>query len=352
MPRRDATSLIGNQESGVLGGAQQVKVVQVVVPQDATPGQTLQIQVDNTLMNVVVPANAMPGSNLSIEVPVNPVAPQPAVVPGTPLPQQQVMQQHPVAAASPAVATGRIGDRRTVPDGATALCQPNAITLSSWEVKDASLCKKISLALRCSVADTSRAYIYIRDNHSLELNDTMSISSFCTCCCPFQDSIRVEYFDRAPWMATCTIAPFPWCCCVTFVSAAALPLTPVRAGKSVRAPTTDVSAPLAIRLPTQGQPKLEVVDLSCLCCCMKIDPCCHGKRVVYMPSEEMPFPCCCCPNRVNCCDNCCGCCGPVTGNPKIFSIFSPQPKDAIGFVNAAQAAMRRGGSPESMHIER
>ena len=224
MPRRDATSLIGNQEPGVVAGAQQVKVVQVLVPQDATPGQTLQVQVDNTLMNVVLPANAVPGSNLSIEVPVEPVSPQPAVVPGIP-----------AAAASPPVATGRIGDRRTVQDGATALCQPNAITLSSWEVKDARLCEKICLALRCSVADTSRAYIYIRDNHSLELNDTSGFCSFCTCCCPFQDSIRVEYFDRAPWTTTCTLAPFPWCCCVTCVSAAPPPLThtlltPVRAG--------------------------------------------------------------------------------------------------------------------------
>ena len=191
------------------------------------------------------PANAVPGSNLSIEVPVEPVSPQPAVVPGIP-----------AAAVSPPVATGRIGDRRTVQDGATALCQPNAITLSSWEVKDARLCEKICLALRCSVADTSRAYIYIRDNRSLELNDTSSFCSCCTCCCPFQDSIRVEYFDRPPWTTTCTLAPFPWCCCVTCVSAAPPPLThtlltPVRAGKSVHTRTTDVP-PLRLACPRRA----------------------------------------------------------------------------------------------------
>ena len=128
--------------------------------------------------------------------------------------------------------------------------------------------------------------------------------------------------------------------------------THTRASRQKCAHTHDRRPPLATRLPTQGQPKLEVVDLGCMCCCMKIDPCCCGQKVVYMPSEQMPFPCCCSPNRVGMCDNCCGCCGPVTGNPKIFSVFSPQPKDATGFVNAAQAAMRRGGSPESMQIER
>jgi hypothetical protein len=94
----------------------------------------------------------------------------------------------------------------------------------------------------------------------------------------------------------------------------------------------------------QAAPKLEVVDLGCMCCCMKVDPCCHGKRVVLMPFEKMPPPCCCCSNRVGACNNCFGLCGPVTGNPKIYGGFGPQPKDKAAFVAAANAMMAGQGS--------
>lgn len=81
-------------------------------------------------------------------------------------------------------------------------------------------------------------------------------------------------------------------------------------------------------------------------CGVKIDPCCCGKAVVIMPFEMMPPPCCCCSNRVSGCDNCCGLCGPVTGNPKIYGLFSPQPKNADAFVQAAKMAMASvGGAP-------
>ena len=132
----------------------------------------------------------------------------------------------------------------------------------------------------------------------------------CSCCCEVKDYVSVEYNDRAPYAKTCKRSPFPCCC-----------------------------------LFNCDQPKLEVVNLGFMCCCMKCDTCCcccESKQVVIMPFESLPFPCCCCSNRVGCCDNCCGLCGPITGNPKVFSLFGPQPKHADAFVAAGQQVMQRG----------
>ena len=85
-----------------------------------------------------------------------------------------------------------------------------------------------------------------------------------------------------------------------------------------------------------------------MCCCVRIDPCCLGKRVVIMPFEMFPFPWCCCSNRVSACDNCFNLCGAPTGNPKFFGWFAPQPKNTTAFVKMVQAAMnnaKRSGAP-------
>ena len=95
--------------------------------------------------------------------------------------------------------------------------------------------------------------------------------------------------------------------------------------------------------------------MATLCCFIKCDPCCLGKRVVIMPFEQCPPPLCCCSNRVGCCDNNCGCCGPVTGNPKLFLMFAPQPKNAAAFVQAAKNALLasvRGSAPSGSEMER
>mmetsp|Transcript_49959 Transcript_49959/g.130112 ORF Transcript_49959/g.130112 Transcript_49959/m.130112 type:complete len:319 (-) Transcript_49959:710-1666(-) len=313
-----------------------VPTVTITCPEGAVPGGTLMVQDPSTgqQVQVVVPEGIMPGQNFEVHMPASvqakPQAPvpmaqtvvqtaQPVAAPVV-SPQQVIVQQ---AAPQVVILQGTTGmqhakgDRLTVQKGCTRLTQPNTIGVSSWEVKDVGVCDKITLLLRCSVSDVSRSYIYIRNNNSLELNDTNGIRNCCTCCCEIPDDVRVEYFDRPPWAPECNCAPFPYCCCIY-----------------------------------NSRPKLEVVDLGCMCCCVHIDPCCCGKKVVIMPFEMMPPPCCCCSNRVGWCDNYCGLCGPVSGNPKIFGLFAPQPKDAVLFVGAAQQAMMSGGGVESEEMER
>ena len=203
------------------------------------------------------------------------------------------------------------GDRKTKQNGMTALDNSNNIEVSSWEVKRVGICQQMFLALKCAKADVTRSYIYIRSNNSLELNDTNGWKTCGTCCCAIQDNISVEYYDRKPYKEACKLAPFPWCC-----------------------------------LCYKDIPKVEVLDNGYMCCCVKIDLCCLGKQAVIMPFEKLPPPCCCCSNRTSPCDNCFGLCGPPTGNPKIFSPFSPQPKDAVAFVAAIQQAMTTARSLE------
>ena len=206
--------------------------------------------------------------------------------------------------------TGTTGDRRTNHNGATKIQNPGMIRISDWELRGPGCCDKCRLALQCSWWDTTRSYLYVRDNHSIEHNDANGIKNCCTCCCFSQaDDVWVTYSDRAPYAKHCKPSPFPCCC---FLNCA--------------------------------QPKLEVIDLGFMCCCIKCNTCCcccESKRVVIMPFEKFPFPCCCCSNRVSRCDNWCGCCGPVTGNPKIYGLFAPQPKDAEAFVAASQQLMMR-----------
>ena len=107
------------------------------------------------------------------------------------------------------------GDRREKQNGLTSLMPQSgptgSIAVTSWEIKQVGACEKCCLALRCSVPDTSRAYLYIRNNGSLEANDTNGIRACGSCCCDIQDNIRVEYFDRSPYSSNCNVAPFPCC---------------------------------------------------------------------------------------------------------------------------------------------
>lgn len=194
-------------------------------------------------------------------------------------------------------------DRQTPHSGSTARENRDSIKIVyDAELKDLPLCQQISLLCACcSIYDKERSYLYLREN-SMESNVVIA-----PCCgyCTDLDFIDVTYFDRPPFAKQCRTGPCPFCCC----------------------------------LFTCDQPKVELVDNSCLCFFQQVDPCCCGKQVVLMPFETFPIPCCCCVNRVGWCDNCCGCCGPITGNPKIFSPFRPQPLDAVAFVAAVQRKM-------------
>ena len=204
------------------------------------------------------------------------------------------------------------GDRLTEHAGATQLKTarrtevPNTIGISDWELKGPTCYEQICLALRCSCWDDTRQYLYVRDNSSIEKNDTNVITSCCTCCCGIRDNVSVMYNDRAPYGPRCRLSPLPLCC-----------------------------------LLHSGQPQFEVLQRGCMCCCVKLDCCCRGKHVVVSPFEHLPFPCCCCTNRVGYCDNCCGTCGPISGNSRVFTVFRPQPKDADAFVAAANEVMMR-----------
>ena len=270
-------------------------------------------------MQVTCPEGVSPGQVIQV------AAPQVA----QPIHESSVT---PLVAAGSNIDVNSPGDRRTRHDGATALKNPGLIRVSDWEVAQPNCWEQCCLALRCAVVDTSRSYIYIRDNNSLELNDNnnlLSCVNCCNCCCETPDDTRVEYFDRPPWTTTCKRVGFPWCCCFTC-----------------------------------DTPKLEVFDTGCLICCIHCHypTCCYDEKiVVIMPFEYFPFPCCCCPNRACWLDNCCGCCGSPTGNPKIFNPFRPQPKAPETFVAVAKAAMRRDGAqhrvinvgvPEGEEMER
>mmetsp|Transcript_4901 Transcript_4901/g.7473 ORF Transcript_4901/g.7473 Transcript_4901/m.7473 type:complete len:209 (+) Transcript_4901:89-715(+) len=193
-----------------------------------------------------------------------------------------------------------MGDRKSPHHGATAWNTANNLVVYDAEIRDLDCCMKAAVFLCAgfSFYDRERSYLYVRQN-SIESNFTLS--PCCGVCLPI-DNTGVRYFDRAPFKT--------FGCC----------------------PTRDSDG---ICVPTD-QPKFEITDLGCLIC---FSQCCSDKRAVVMPFENFPFPCCCCRNRVSACDNCFGCCGPITGNPKFYISFMPQPEDPEAFVQAAQQAM-------------
>jgi hypothetical protein len=204
-------------------------------------------------------------------------------------------------------------NRRTPHPGKTARANKDSIgILIDAELKDVSCCFRINLMLCycCSSFNRERSYLYLREN-SLESNVTFN----CCCgCCLTPDWIGVTYFDSDPYVERCKMAPIPFCCmCYT------------------------------------EQPKLEIFEPGCMLCCMRVNLC-GEKEMILMPFEKMPFPCCCCSNRVTCCDNYGGLCGPITGNPKVYYPFFPQPTDPDSFVQVAQSVMLGRGSAVSVAV--
>jgi hypothetical protein len=109
--------------------------------------------------------------------------------------------------------------------------------------------------------------------------------------------------------------------------------------------------------PQQNVPKLEVHDKAYSCCAIRCPPMinifcpCYAspdKEVVIMPYESTKC-CFCCDssNRIGCCANCAGMCGPISGSPIVYSAFYPQPKNIEAFVAVAQSAvlLRQRGQP-------
>jgi hypothetical protein len=111
-----------------------------------------------------------------------------------------------------------LGDRATPHNGLTAPKAPGLMQFSDWELDKPGCCVKMGLACRGSTWDDSRSYLYIRDNSSLEMNDTNGYKNCFTCCVEVQDNIFVYYFDRDPYAPNCKLGPFPWCCCCYTVS--------------------------------------------------------------------------------------------------------------------------------------
>jgi len=180
-------------------------------------------------------------------------------------------------------------------EGNTALGDLHSIKLVyNAEVRDLDCCSSQLLCLgSCGFMtyNTKRGYLYVREN-SIEMNYAL------TCCkdgpCGLEstrDNIKVWYFDNPPFeKENKCFGCFPM------------------------------------------EPKLDVIESGYIILCQK---CCADESVILMPFERA---CCgCVSNRVGCCDNGCGTCGRITGNPKIFSTFLPQPINAKAFVAAAQA---------------
>jgi len=303
---------------------EQVMLMEVACPAGCGPGSMITVTDPNSgqPMQATVPDDVEPGGTFKVQL--APPAAQAAVAQATsPVgqPVAQVPVVHPVVQPMEVEASRLVGDRTQRQAGFTALKQPGLIRVSSWELAPPTCYESFCAALRCSWYDTTRSYIYSRDNMSLEVNDTNSCQSCCSCCCEIQDNVSVYYYDRSPLAKECNCAPMrAWCCCIFFHC---------------------------------SEPKLEPLDEGCIICCVRVG-CenlgCGGRKVVIMPFENLPPPCCCCTNRVGCCDNCCGCCGPVTGNPKFYSYFSPQPKDVHAFCNAVKDV--RHGAPAVTHMAR
>lgn len=205
------------------------------------------------------------------------------------------------------------GDRQKEHVGRTARKQEGSIGIVyDAELKDLKLGERICLLCcswpLCSFYDKERSYLYIREN-SIESNASLKM---CCGCYRSHDKTSVQYFDRAPFRN------YGYCC------------------------ANDTSNGCCA---SSDQPKYEIFEGGCLICCVH---CCKKEKAVIMPWETFPFPCCCCVNRVNCCNNCCGCCGPPTGNPKCYSTIFPEPKNAKGFVSASEGVMGWNKSKDAL----
>merc|ERR1712166_1109161 len=155
-------------------------------------------------------------------------------------------------------------DRSSAHNGKTARANPGYISvIFDAELEGIGCCMQTRLICchGCAIWDRDRSYLFIREN-SIESN--VSYKSCCGCCSKGQDYVTVEYFDQPPYEPSCNCCPFPFCCCCE-----------------------------------RYEPKIEVVDHGCMCCCMRCPVglccacCCHQRSVVIMPFEKF---CCCCTN--------------------------------------------------------
>lgn len=191
-------------------------------------------------------------------------------------------------------------DRQQTQHGRTAIKQPTSIDLiHNAQLKKPSKYSKCMVCCKpqgcCGCLDMERSYLYLREN-SIEMNESYGL-----CCghCGSQDSVTVWYFDRSPFKESC---------CKSLCG---------------------------------GTPSLEVIEIGCACCCVKVQCC---EYVVLAPPYQA-FPCCCCKNETSCYPWCCGgncfnCCGTIRGQPMNFSYIYPQPKDPYTFVQKAKAVQK------------
>lgn len=147
----------------------------------------------------------------------------------------------------------------------------------------------------CHVYDINRSYLYIRQN-SIESN---YVAVPCCGVIGSDDRISVTYFDREPFRRRGCL------------------------GSGYCVP--------------EDQPSFTTFTGGYLCCGVI---CCERARVAMKPFEWIPFPFCCCENEVKNWQNCCGFCGPITGNPCIYSSFTPQPVNTNEFVSVANKTIK------------
>ncbi|GMI58648.1 hypothetical protein ScalyP_jg3917 [Parmales sp. scaly parma] len=183
--------------------------------------------------------------------------------------------------------------------GGTRLQNTKSIKIEyNAEIRQPGCCEKLALSFAtccCLSFDTERSYLYVREN-SIEANTAFNMCCECSTCTQNKkfDRVKVMYFDNDPFKPN----PSAGCGCCPY------------------------------------DPKLEVIDSGCMIFCVKV---CSDKSVVFMPFEKY---CCCQSNRVAGCDNWCGCCGGITGNPKIYFSFYPQPANAQAFVDVCQPVQK------------
>jgi len=202
------------------------------------------------------------------------------------------------------VASGYFSLRNSPHSGATKRSGKDIKLIYDADIKDLDcISSTYLLCFGCSRLDKERSYLYIREN-SIESNVAIS-----HCCCVFGDGVfgkvnksdfvYVQYFDRPPHATSCCqLHPrfkFPIFC-------------------------------------TSGSPKYVVLETGIMLCCIKIS---CGESVVLQSFDRC---CLCWPNYATKSANCCGLCGPIYGNPIVYSHLFLQPKKAWDFVQVASAA--------------
>lgn len=176
--------------------------------------------------------------------------------------------------------------RRSEVVGLAKKANPGAIDI----IYDAELAEPKHGWCGCNngMMNKERSYLYIREN-SVETN--VAVDRGCCGCGKPRDNVKVMYFDRHPFLEPA---------------------------------------------------KLEILETGFMCCFHKF---LCGEKLVVMPFERLPFPCCCQKNRTK--GFCCGACGPIAGNPSVFEIFQPQPQNPEEFLTMLAAAREIAAPPQT-----